>query len=76
MSTYLKNGFNDVVDIVLGSDDDEGIVEKVEDLYLELYGEEDVYVGLVEKVRLLEVEKINLKQRIRVLESKLEKLGI
>ena len=74
MSRYLKNGFNDIVDIVLGSDDDESIVEKVGDLYLELYGEESVVLGLVEKVRLLKVENINLNERIHLIETKLERL--
>ena len=63
-----------VIEIVLGGDDDEGVVEKVGDLYLELYGEEGVSLGLVEKVRLLEIENIDLNERINLLETKLKRL--
>ena len=87
MSRYLKNGFNDIVDIVLGGDDDEGIVEKVGDLMIELYGEEGVQIGFLERLRRLETNvydgnelisllnrMFQLEDKVKLLETKLKRL--
>ena len=63
MSRYLKKGY-----------DDEGIVEKVGTLCYELYGEEGVFLGLMEKVRLLGIENIDLNEKIQLLENKIKRL--
>ena len=86
MSRYLKNGFNDVVDIVLGTEDMDGVEERLERLEEDVFDTKDTN-SLLNRIYNLETNvydgneliallnrMFQLEDKVKLLETKLKRL--